>query len=75
MRGIPVSELRDIAGQDWPACQSDPELVEALAMAVSNRRMRERGEVPRIQPTQPDSATWLQNDMREGDNFLLDPLP
>ena len=44
--GIPVSELRDIAGRDWLACQSDPELLEALALAVSARRMREHGEVP-----------------------------
>lgn len=35
----------------------------------------ERGEVPMIQPTHADSATWLKDNMREGDNFFLDPLP
>jgi hypothetical protein len=40
-----------------------------LALAAS------RGEVPLVQPTEPDAATWLEENMREGDNYLLDPLP
>jgi len=35
----------------------------------------ERGEVPMVQPTEADAATWLQENMREDDNYLLDPLP
>ena len=33
------------------------------------------GEQPVLQPTAADAATWLKEDMREGDNYLLDPLP
>lgn len=46
LHGIPLSELREIAGPDWPEVERDPALLETLAHAVSIRRMRERGEVP-----------------------------
>ncbi|MBI4693701.1 MAG: hydantoinase B/oxoprolinase family protein [Gammaproteobacteria bacterium] len=32
-------------------------------------------ELPIIQPTVPGAATWLRDNMREGDRYLLDPLP
>jgi len=32
-----------------------------------------RGELPLIQPTEADAATWLEDNMRDGDNYLLDP--
>lgn len=44
--GLTVDDLRAAAGNDWPEVQADPALLEALAHAVSVRRMRERGEVP-----------------------------
>lgn len=44
--GIPMAELREVAGSDWPECERDPALFETLAAAVIVRRMRERGEVP-----------------------------
>jgi hypothetical protein len=46
--------------------------------ATTERRAKiaaERGTVPQLQPTEPAAATWLQDHMREGDNYLLDPLP
>ena len=51
----------------------------ALDAEATEKRRKEiagsRGELPIVQPTVPDAATWLQENMREGDNFLLDPLP
>jgi hypothetical protein len=44
--GLTVDDLRAIAGPDWPECERNPALLEALAHAVSTRRMREWGEVP-----------------------------
>jgi len=32
-------------------------------------------ELPIIQPTTAGSSKWLQENMREGDSYLLDPLP
>lgn len=46
IHGIPLSELRALAGPDWPEVEADPALLENLARAVSTRRMRDRGEVP-----------------------------
>jgi len=65
-------------GRDIYGVVMDPATFTLDETATAARRAAlaaERGEVPFIQPTQPDSATWLKNDMREGDNFLLDPLP
>ena len=42
---------------------------------VSATLAASRGEVPLVQPTEPDAATWLEENMREGDNYLLAPLP
>jgi len=36
---------------------------------------KKQGELPLIQPMGPSASKWLENDMREGDNYLLDPLP
>ena len=46
VHGIPLTELREEAGPDWPELESDPELLETFALAVQTRRMREKGEVP-----------------------------
>jgi len=45
--GIPIADLRTVAGDDWPEVAADPDLLESMAHAVQTRRMRERGEVPR----------------------------
>ena len=47
------------------------------AATVKNREAlkKKQGELPLIQPMGPSASKWLENDMREGDNYLLDPLP
>jgi len=49
--------------------QLDEQGTEKLRVKIT----QERGELPIIQPTGPNAATWLQENMREGDNYLLDP--
>ncbi|MHB8455359.1 MAG: TubC N-terminal docking domain-related protein [Acidiferrobacterales bacterium] len=44
--GVPLEDLQDAAGADWPEVESDPDLLETLARAVQIRRLREQGEVP-----------------------------
>ncbi len=54
----------------------DPETFVVDEPATKTLRARlaeERGEVPVIQPAVPDAATWLQEHMREGDEYLIDP--
>ena len=54
----------------------DPDTLELDKAATAARRRRlasERGPLPDITPDKPDSATWLTNHMREGDDYLLDP--
>jgi hypothetical protein len=46
IHGIPLADLREAAGPDWPEVERDPALLEVLAAAVATRRMRERGEAP-----------------------------
>lgn len=46
LQGIPLADLRQAAGPDWPEVERDPALLETLALAVSARRMREQGRVP-----------------------------
>lgn len=41
-----LSDLESAAGKDWPEVLASPDLAEALAGAVTTRRMRERGERP-----------------------------
>jgi len=43
---IPLAELRELAGDDWPELQSHPDTLEAFANAVQTRRMRESGLRP-----------------------------
>jgi len=54
----------------------DPETFELDQ--VGTKRLRGkitagRGELPQVQPTEAGAATWLEENMRDGDNFLLDP--
>lgn len=46
VHGIPLAELSELAGDDWPECEADPATLEGFAMAVVTRRQREQGIVP-----------------------------
>ncbi len=68
---ISADTARDIYG-----VVVDPEtlaLDAAATDALREKIVSERGEVPVLQPTEPDSATWLEGHMREGDEYLIDP--
>ncbi len=41
-----LAELEAAAGEDWPDVRDRPEALEALAVALETRAMRDRGEVP-----------------------------
>jgi N-methylhydantoinase B len=51
------------------------EVDEPATQACRAKIAAARGELPISQPTGPNAATWLKENMREGDNYLLDPLP
>ena len=56
----------------------NPETFELDELATKSKRNRiaaERDELPIIQPTTANASQWLENDMRDGDNYLVDPLP
>jgi len=44
--GIPLVELQELAGDDWPELENDSEQLEAFAHAVQTRKMRESGRQP-----------------------------
>ncbi len=44
--GLPLADLKQTAGPNWPEIENDPATLEALANSITIRRMRERGEVP-----------------------------
>jgi len=46
VHGIPLPELRHLAGNDWSEIEADPSLLEAFAAAVQARRLREQGQIP-----------------------------
>lgn len=46
IRGIPLVELRELAGNDWPELQNDPGQLESFAHAIQTRHMRESGLRP-----------------------------
>ncbi len=46
VHGVPLAELRTLAGDDWRWLNEEPARLEAFAHVVTTRRMRERGEVP-----------------------------
>ena len=68
---ISFETARDVYGVvlDPITFQLDERGTEKLRAKIT----QERGELPIIQPTGPNAATWLQENMREGDNYLLDP--
>jgi N-methylhydantoinase B len=68
---ISFETARDVYGVEL-----DPETFQVFESATEVRRAKlaaERGELPMLQPTQPDAATWLAGHMREGDEYLIDP--
>ena len=46
IHGVPLAELKSLAGEDWRWLNEDPARLEAFAQMVMTRRMRERGAVP-----------------------------
>ena len=46
VNGITLSELKEVAGEDWPDIEHDQKMIEALAGFITIRHMRERGEIP-----------------------------
>ncbi len=46
IRGIGLPELQAAAGPDWAAIEGDANALEALALALTIRRLRDRGERP-----------------------------
>lgn len=46
VNGISLSELKEVAGKDWPDIEHDQKMIETLAASISVRHMRERGEIP-----------------------------
>ena len=46
VRGIPLAELKRLAGDDWPEFENNQTDLEHFANLVAARHMRERGEIP-----------------------------
>lgn len=46
IHGITLSELKEVAGEDWSDIKHDHKMQEALADAINIRHMREKGEIP-----------------------------
>lgn len=70
---VSLDTAHDVYGvvMDPTSFKLDPQATAELRQSVA----QSRGELPVIQPTEADSATWLQENMRPGDDYLLDPLP
>ncbi len=51
LRGLTLAELEKAAGEHWAEIENDAVRIEALALAITTRQQRERGEVP---------ANWTQ---------------
>ncbi|NNL85285.1 MAG: hypothetical protein HKP27_06510 [Myxococcales bacterium] len=66
-----MGTARDIYGVvvDPQSFAVDEEATRTLRSQIA----KARGELPALQPTGPDAATWLAKHMREGDEYLLDP--
>ena len=44
--GLSLTQLQEVAGDDWDIVENDLDLADAFAAAISTRLTRERGEVP-----------------------------
>ncbi len=70
---ISLATARDIYG-----VVLDPDTLAVDQEATVKLREKiaaERGPLSEITPTKPGAATWLQEHIREGDEYLLDPQP
>jgi hypothetical protein len=63
IHGIPISELQELADEDWLELQDNPDLLDVFAHAVQTRRMRESGQRPahytQISICQHCGPVWL----------------
>lgn len=46
LHGQSLEELKVIAGDDWPECESDPDTLEKFAKSVAIRKLRKQGIKP-----------------------------
>jgi len=51
------------------------ELDEAATIETREKIRKARGNLQNLQPIKPNAGTWAKETMREGDIYLLDPLP
>ena len=69
LHGFSLEELKQLAGDGWPECESNPDILEAFAKSVSIRKMRESGELPKhytkAATCQQCGPVWLWEDAPE----------
>ena len=46
IKGVSITELKNLAGDDWPELENNQTDLEHFANLVAARHMRERGEIP-----------------------------
>jgi N-methylhydantoinase B len=70
---ISVETARGVYGVvlDPDTLTLDADATDALRRKIAS----ERGELPVLLPAGPGAATWREQHMREGDEYLLDPQP
>jgi len=52
-----------------PKCEVDSAATDELRARIR----KSRGALPLLTPEGPAASTWLEENMRPGDEFLLDP--
>jgi SOS-response transcriptional repressor LexA len=50
----------------------DPSIDQGATTALRKRLAAEPRE--KVVPTEPDAATWVKTNMRDGDEYLLNPM-
>ena len=51
------------------------ELEDKATKDLRAERTNSREPLKDLQPTRPNAGTWAQENMKKGEQFLLDPLP